>query len=149
MGLLGATHGWGGRPTLPKICHTYPTMMKLGTLIPSLKKNQKTYKSRDTSLEFCWHQHFFTGSRQILLYQEIQIQIASWYIISDSFQIFLKKHGYNFDDVSKTGYSRPSWNKGILKYRLWRHNFCLWRHQQNFIMWLNLYCKCGHVTKVW
>ena len=35
------------------ICHTYPTMMKLGTVIPYLKKIQKIYESRDTPLEFC------------------------------------------------------------------------------------------------
>ena len=34
----------------PKICHTYLTMMKLGTVIPYLKKIQKIYKSRDTPL---------------------------------------------------------------------------------------------------
>ena len=38
---------------LPKICHIYPTMMKLGTVIPYLKKIQKIYESRDTLLEFC------------------------------------------------------------------------------------------------
>ena len=37
----------------PKICHTYLTMMKLGTVIPYLKKVQKTYESLDTSIEFC------------------------------------------------------------------------------------------------
>ena len=65
----------GGKkaPPLPKICHTYPTMMKLGTVIPYPKKIQKIYESRDTPLEFCWHQHFFTGNQQVLLYQEIQI----------------------------------------------------------------------------
>ena len=32
MGLFGAGHGWkGGEAPLPKICHTYPTMMKLGS----------------------------------------------------------------------------------------------------------------------
>ena len=57
MGFFGATHGYGGggakRPPLPKICHIYPTMMKLGTVIPYLRKIQKMYKSRDTFLEFC------------------------------------------------------------------------------------------------
>ena len=41
MGLFGATHGYGGgskKARLPNICHTYPTMMKLGTLLPCLKK---------------------------------------------------------------------------------------------------------------
>ena len=28
----------GGKPRLPKICHTYPTKMELGTVIPYLKK---------------------------------------------------------------------------------------------------------------
>ena len=56
MGFFGAAHGWGGRGFLappPKIRHTYPSMIKLGTVIPYLKKIQKMYKSRDTSLEFC------------------------------------------------------------------------------------------------
>ena len=41
-------HFWGcWGPPLPKICHTYPTMMKLGTVIPYLKKIQKMYESYD------------------------------------------------------------------------------------------------------
>ena len=33
MGFFGAAHGWGEtkRPPFPKICHTYPTVMKLGS----------------------------------------------------------------------------------------------------------------------
>ena len=38
---------------LPKICRTYPTMMKLGTVIPYLKKIQKIYESRDKPPDFC------------------------------------------------------------------------------------------------
>ena len=53
MGIFGAAHGWGGGVPLPKICHTYPTVMKLGTVIPYLKKIQKIYESRDTPSEFC------------------------------------------------------------------------------------------------
>ena len=56
MGFFGAAHGMGGagkKAPLPKICHTYPAMMKLGTVIPYLRKIQKMYKSRDTFLEFC------------------------------------------------------------------------------------------------
>ena len=45
MGFLGAAHGWGERvqkgPLLPKICHKYPAMMKLGTVVRCLKKSQK------------------------------------------------------------------------------------------------------------
>ena len=56
MGIFRAAHRWGGgakRPPLPKICHTYPTIMKLGTVIPYLKKIQKMYVSRDTLSDFC------------------------------------------------------------------------------------------------
>ena len=73
-GLFRAAHGWGGGQKglpLPKICHTYPTTMKRGTVIPYAKKIEKIYESRDTPLEFCWHRHFFTGNQQILVYQEI------------------------------------------------------------------------------
>ena len=49
---------WGEREgkkgPLPRVCHTYPTMMKLDTVIPCPKKIQKIYESRDTLLEFCF-----------------------------------------------------------------------------------------------
>ena len=32
---------WSEKGPLPKICHTFPTMMKLDTIIPHLKKIQK------------------------------------------------------------------------------------------------------------
>ena len=44
--------GGAKRSPLPKICHTYPPIMKLGTAITYLKKIQKIYKSRDTLPEF-------------------------------------------------------------------------------------------------
>ena len=56
-GPFGVAHGWEGAkrpPTpIPKICHTYPAMMELGTPIAYLKKIQKLYESRDTSPEPC------------------------------------------------------------------------------------------------
>ena len=55
IGFFGAAHGWGeerGKKTLLlNICHTYPAMMKLGTVIPYLKEIKKMYESRNTSLE--------------------------------------------------------------------------------------------------
>ena len=38
MFLFWAPHGWGQKASLLKICHTYPTMMKPGTVVPRLKK---------------------------------------------------------------------------------------------------------------
>ena len=52
----GCSRMGGGEPKwphLPKICHTYPTMMKPDTVIPYPKKIQKLYESRDITLEFC------------------------------------------------------------------------------------------------
>ena len=38
MDLFGAAHGWRCKKVLfPKVCHTYPIMMKLCTVIPYLK----------------------------------------------------------------------------------------------------------------
>ena len=65
--------GEAKRAPVPLICHIYPTMLKLDTVIPYLKKIQKIYQSLDTPLDFWWHQHFFVRNQQILLYQEIQI----------------------------------------------------------------------------
>ena len=48
MGIFGTA-----KATLPKIYHTYPTMMKLDTVIPYLKKIQKIYEYRDSTLNFC------------------------------------------------------------------------------------------------
>ena len=57
MEVFGAAHGWGAgaeqKSPLPKICRTYPAMMKLGTVIPYLKKTQKLFESHDTPLELC------------------------------------------------------------------------------------------------
>ena len=55
----GCLRMWGPKKSpLPKIRHTYPTMMKLDTVVPYLKKIQKLYESRGTPLDFCSHQHF-------------------------------------------------------------------------------------------
>ena len=56
-------------PQLPKICHTYPTMMKLGTVRPYLKKIQKCINHTTHLLS----QHFLTRNQQILPYQEVLI----------------------------------------------------------------------------
>ena len=39
--LFGAAHGWQKDSPLHKMSHTYLAMMKLGTVIPYLKKIQK------------------------------------------------------------------------------------------------------------
>ena len=51
FGLL--TDRGGKRPSLPNICYTCPTIMKLGTVLPQLKRIQIMYKSLDTPFVFC------------------------------------------------------------------------------------------------
>ena len=41
------------RPPIPKICQTYPATKEIRTVKPYLEKIKKTYKTRDTPLEFC------------------------------------------------------------------------------------------------
>ena len=56
MSIFGAAHrsGEGGQKApLLKICDTYATIMKRGTVIPYLEKIQKIYESLDTPSEFC------------------------------------------------------------------------------------------------
>ena len=56
MGFLGVCSWmWGVQIShlVPKSCHTYSTMMKLGTVVPYLKNIQKIYESSDIPFEFC------------------------------------------------------------------------------------------------
>ena len=65
---MDEVRGGGRKAPLPKICHTYPKMVKLSTVIPYLKKIQKIYESCDTL-------------------HKTQIKIAFWYIISNFFNV--------------------------------------------------------------
>ena len=153
MGFFGAAHGWGEskKTSLPKICHTYPTMMKLGTTIPYLKEIKKIYESRDATPDFYWHQLFFSKFCCVKKYMYTLHFDKKFLILLtflESIKIALIKKVTILVMPEKNGYLRSSENKGILKKGLWRHNLCLWRHQQNFLMWFNLYCRCCHVIKV-
>ena len=72
MDLFRPTYWWGG-PKRPPFLKSVTHILQSWNLAPYLKKTQKIYESRDIPLKFCWHQHFFIGSQQILLYQKIQI----------------------------------------------------------------------------
>ena len=140
-------------PTLPKICYTYPTMMNLGTVITHLKKIQKKFKHVAQPLSSA-NISFFTEEKQFLLYHERQAKIAFWYFFSVFYFFWViidcfNEHDCDVDDVSQIFYSKPSWNKDILKWKLRCHIFCPWHYQQSFITWLKLSCTCGHVTETW
>ena len=76
MGQFGVAQGWGGegvgqKDPLPKICHTYPSVMKLDTIMPYLKKTQKYMNHVTHLLSSSDISIFFIGNQQILLYQKI------------------------------------------------------------------------------
>ena len=79
--------GLKGSP-IPKICHIYPAMMKLGTDIPYINEIQKYINHTANPLISADISIFFTRNQQPLLYQERQIQIAFKDIISKSLNFF-------------------------------------------------------------
>ena len=88
--LMDGMGEWGQKgPALPKICQRYPTMMRLGTVIPYLNKIHKMYELCDIPLEFCW-QHFFNGN---------QIWLQFWWSqqkwLPQAFVKVLWKKGYD------------------------------------------------------
>ena len=65
-------------------------MMKLGAVIPYPKNIQKIYESRDTTIDFSWHQYFFAGNQQILLYEEINLLIhKGFFTLFDASFLFI------------------------------------------------------------
>ena len=110
--------GWGAgckkALPVPKICHTYPAMLKLGTVIPYLKKIKNTKEGQKNiwvpwrTLKFCWYQHFLPKITIFCYIKKYRCRLHF-----DSFNFYwvcedcLNKHSYNFDDVNKNGYPRP------------------------------------------
>ena len=74
MGPLGVAHRCGGKKvSFPKICHTYPTMMKLGTVIPSLVKIQKISESREHMWSFAAISIFYRKSTNFAMSRNTDI----------------------------------------------------------------------------
>ena len=92
IGLFEAAHGrgkgrgWGKNAPFPKICHTYPTMMKLGTEIPYLKNTQKHMNHVKHPLS-CAETRTFLSEISIGYIRKYRY-IGFCYIISNSFNFF-------------------------------------------------------------
>ena len=131
------------RPPLPKICHTYPTMIKVGKVIPYLKT--KSYISHVThTLDYTNISIFLLEIRKFCYIKKYRhrFHLDTWFIILLTFLESLRVVLINIATILMMSAkiatpgllkTKPSWKK-----KLWRHNFCSWRHQQNFIMWLKL-----------
>ena len=99
MGIFGAAHGWGSQKApLPKICHTYPKMMKLGTVIPYLRKVPK-------KIWITWHipwvlltsDFFHRRSANFVISRNTDIDTKFLILLTflESLKIFLIKKSYN------------------------------------------------------
>ena len=105
---------WGGG--LPKIYHTYRTMMKLGSYtLP--KEDAKNMNQLAWPLSPADISIFFSGNEQIFLYQEIQTQIAFWDIFPNSFNFRVFKDCLN-KHVTILMMSRKLATLGLLKIKL-------------------------------
>ena len=91
MGPFRTAHGWvAKRPSLPKICLTYPTIMQLGIVILHLKKIGKMFKWCATTLEFCWYHYFFTRNYQFLyIFFYFFWLLTYWFILIDIVTILM------------------------------------------------------------
>ena len=127
-------------PHVPKICHTYPTMMKLGTAIPFPKKIQDLYELRDTLLEFRWHQHFLTEIGKFCYIKEYRywFQLDTSFIILPTFLQSLRIVLINMVTILMV--SAKMAIPGLLKIKV----FCkkcyeiIMSVQQNFFTWFKL-----------
>ena len=70
------------------------------------------------------------------------IFLLFWFLLN-LYRFFNDTNDINFHGVRKTSSSRPPEIKSILKWRLWRHNFCAWCNQQNFMTWRKSYFQFG------
>ena len=109
---LSCSRIWGGakKPFHHKICHKYPAMIKLGIVIPYLKKIKK-YMNHVTSLfSYAGISIFDRKSANLAISRNTSkdwILIYNFYFFS-FFWVFencFNKHVYSFDDVSKNGCS--------------------------------------------
>ena len=68
MGVFGTAHGCGRckKAPFPKICHTYPATMKLGTIRPYLNKIQKYINHMTVTLSSANISTFFTVNQLLL-----------------------------------------------------------------------------------
>ena len=134
MGLFGDAHGCG----------------REGGKKPYLKKIQKYMNYVTQPLSFS-DISVFSSETNKYCYINKQMHVDTIFLILltffDSLKIFSIKMVAIL--IKIVAYCRFSWNKGILKKISWLHNFCPWRHQPNFITWLELYCIRGHGIKVW
>ena len=124
--------GGSKKTPLPKMSRTYISMMKLGTVIYVLpKEDTKNILITWNSPWVLLTSAFFDRKLEILLYQKIQILIAFWYIISNSLNIFWVLKDVLINMVTILVMSTKMATLGFLKITM----FLSMKSHQNFITW--------------
>ena len=130
---------------VPKICHTYPTTMKFGTVvIPYLNEDPKIYKSPDASLELSWHHHFFIPEISNFCF----VRKCRWNL-----------HFYTYSLILLTFWVLSCFNYMIATFMmpskldtpgLLKITVC-WKKDYNVMISFShiLYCGCGQMSKIW
>ena len=113
MGFFEASHKWRGgvgakTSPFPKICHLYPTMMKLATVIPYLKQKK---------ISMTWHTSwvqltspFFTRNEQNLLYQEMLLEFLNNFFFINMVTILMMSAKMTTPGLLKI---KVFWNNGF------------------------------------
>ena len=143
---------------LPKICHRYPTMIKLGTVTPYLKRIQKIYESRDTAPGFCWHQHFAPKISKFCYIKKYRYRLHFdiWFLIFLTFLESLNIFLINLVIILMMSAKMATpgllkitvfWNKGydVIIYVDDVTNKILW-HDSNYIVDLFMWPKFGNTS---
>ena len=124
--------GGSKKTPLPKMSRTYISMMKLGTVIYVLpKEDTKNILITWNSPWVLLTSAFFDRKLEILLYQKIQILIAFWYIICNSLNIFWVLKDVLINMVTILVMSTKMATLGFLKITM----FLSMKSHQNFITW--------------
>ena len=140
---------------LPKICYTYPTIVKLAKLTLYLGKTKTIYKSCDIPFKFSWHPHFSPNNCNFCYIKKYipKLYFNSFFRILLSFIESSKVPLINM--IAILMMSAKFTTPGLLKIKVfWNQDYHVmnsvfpWRHQQNIVKWPKWYCRYDHASLV-
>ena len=140
-------------PPLPKICHIYPTMMKhYCTVIPYLRKTQKNNNHVTHPLSSADIRIFLPEISKFCYIKKYRLHFHTYFLILltflESLKIVLIKIVTILMMLAKM--ATPSFLK-ITVFSNKNYEVIISVHDviKKTITWFKLFCRCGHVTKVW
>ena len=134
---------------------TYIYNDEFGTVTPYVKKIQIIYKLRNAHLGFCWHQHFLLEIDNFYYIKQYRYRLHfnAQFLILLTFSEPLKFVSINIIAILMT--SAKLATLGYLKTKVfWMKGYDVITFVHDFTNKIfsyesSLYCRCGHVNKVW